>query len=141
MKRKEYLRRMLALVMVSGLTITGIPNIPAVADFTSETVKAAETYAISIETDKTTVVAGETVSFKADVIKEDGTKVTDLKEEGIQLYWWSDCWATGYENANMDATYSNYDENSGYSLTADVTFPTAGTYHILQHQLGMLSSI
>ena len=77
MKRKEYLRRMLAMVMVSGLTITGIPNIRAVADFTSETVKAAETYAISIETDKTTVVAGETVSFKADVIKEDGTKVTD----------------------------------------------------------------
>lgn len=97
-------------------------------DVSSKSVQEASTIVVS--TDKTTVTAGETIAFSASVTDAEGNVITDLEENNLQLWWWTDTW-NDHTDGNGDAVYSNYDNKSGYSLTADVTFPTAGTYHIV----------
>ena len=88
-----------------------------------------EGYVVVLNTDKAEVKAGETVSLTAKVTKN-GETVTDLKADGLYLWWWTDTW-NSHSDGNGDAVYSNYDNNSGYSLTADVTLPSVGTYYIV----------
>ena len=97
-------------------------------DVSSKSVQEASTIVVS--TDKTTVTAGETIAFSASVTDAEGNVITDLEENNLQLWWWTDTW-NDHTDGNGDAVYSNYDNNSGYSLNADVTFPTAGTYYIV----------
>ena len=74
--------------------------------------------------------AGDTVAMLAKVTKADGTAVTDLATEGISLWWWTDSW-NDHADGLSDTTYSNWDDNSGNSLTADVTLPSVGAYYIV----------
>ncbi|MCD8382035.1 MAG: hypothetical protein LUC30_03835, partial [Clostridiales bacterium] len=86
-------------------------------------------YALTASADVTEATAGDTVSLSA-TVTVDGTEVTDLEDQGLYLWWWTDTW-NDHTDGNGDAIYSNYDNNSGRSLTADVTLPSEGTYYIV----------
>ena len=88
-------------------------------------------YTVEVTVDNLVPEAGDTVAMVAKVTKADGTEVTDLSAEGVSLWWWTDVWMSGHENGLTDAAYSNWDDNSGKSLTADVTLPSVGTYYIV----------
>jgi len=105
--------------------------VSAVANNENEEEKDEETvtYAVEVIADSAAVKAGETVSLTAKVTKN-GETVTDLEADGLYLWWWTDTW-NAHSDGNGDAVYSNYDNNSGYSLTADVTLPSVGTYYIV----------
>lgn len=89
-----------------------------------------DNYTVAVTVDNLTPETGDTVKMTAKVTKADGTEVTDLAAEGLSIWWWTDTWAEGHGNGLTDAAYSNYDNNSGNSFTADVTLPSAGTYYI-----------
>ncbi len=136
---QKALSLLLALSMTLGCTVPASLaaeleedeiTVTAAADEADETVTAAETYSVSISTENTEAEAGDTVSLTATVTVDDVEYTEDaLAEMGYQLWWWTDTW--NYSDGNSDATYSNYDDNSGYSLTADVTLPTEGAYYIV----------
>ncbi|MBQ8280225.1 MAG: glycosyl hydrolase 53 family protein [Roseburia sp.] len=90
-----------------------------------------DNYTVVVTVDNLAPEAGDTVKMSAKVTAADGTEVADLATAGISLWWWTDVWMSGHENGLTDATYSNYDNNSGKSLTADVTLPSVGTYYII----------
>lgn len=87
-------------------------------------------YTIAVTVDNLAPKAGDAVALTAEVTKADGTKVTDLATEGISLWWWSDSW-NDHSDGLTDSWYSDYDENSGNSLTAKVTLPSVGTYYVV----------
>ncbi len=95
---------------------------------------ATETQAastIAVTASNTEIEVGETVKFSASVTDADGDVITDLEQAGLKLWWWIDCWNDHADGGkNTDVEFSNYDENSGYSLTADATFKVAGTYYM-----------
>lgn len=86
-------------------------------------------YTVALTADTNSVTAGDTVHLSA-VVCKDGEPVTDLATEGLDLWFWADQWQAGHEGAPVDAVFSNYDENSGHSLTADATLPGEGTYYL-----------
>lgn len=86
-------------------------------------------YTVALTADTNSVTAGDTVHLSA-VVCKDGEPVTDLAAEGLYLWFWADQWQAGHEGAPVDAVFSNYDENSGNSLTADATLPGEGTYYL-----------
>ena len=86
-------------------------------------------YTVALTADTNRVTAGDTVHLSA-VVCKDGEPVTDLAAEGLYLWFWADQWQAGHEGAPVDAVFSNYDENSGHSLTADAALPTEGTYYL-----------
>lgn len=88
-----------------------------------------EGYKLSVSVSNPEPQVGDTVSLTAEVTC-DGQEITDLAGAGLHLWWWTDTWAEGHEDGLSDAAYSNYDDNSGLSLTADVTLPSEGTYYI-----------
>ena len=87
-----------------------------------------EGYSLSLNKTEATVAPGQSVDLSA-TVKSDGQTVSDLSASGLHLWWWTDSW-NSHSTGNSDAVYSNYDSNSGNSLAATVTFPTAGTYYI-----------
>ena len=87
-------------------------------------------YTVVVTVDNIAPEAGDTVAMTAKVTKADGTEVTDLATEGVSLWWWTDSW-NDHADGLSDTTYSNWDDNSGNSLTADVTLPSVGTYYIV----------
>ncbi len=89
-----------------------------------------DVYTVAITPETTQTTAGQKVSMTATVMKNN-TEVTDLAAAGLYLYWYPDQWLAGHETGNVDATLSNYDDNSGHSLTADVTPESEGTYYIV----------
>ena len=89
-----------------------------------------ENYTIVITVDNAQPEAGNTVHLTATVTTSDGTEVTDLASNGLELWWWTDTW-NDHADGLSDAAYSNYDDNSGNSLTADVTLPSVGNYYIV----------
>lgn len=86
-------------------------------------------YTVELTADTDHLTAGETVHLSA-VVCKDGKPVTDLAAEGLYLWFWADQWQTGHEGAPVDAVFSNYDNNSGHSLTADAMLPGEGTYYL-----------
>ncbi|MDD7334741.1 MAG: glycosyl hydrolase 53 family protein [Lachnospiraceae bacterium] len=127
-KWQRFLSGMMAFVLAFTMMLTGIPGFGYSA---LEQVKAAdETYTLTVTPGAVTVEAGDTITLRATIKDSNGNAVTDLETASLQLWWWTDTWADGHEDGKTDAEYSNYDENSGYSLTADVTFPSTGTYYI-----------
>jgi len=88
-------------------------------------------YTVEVTVDNLAPEAGDTVAMVAKVTKADGTEVTDLSTEGVSLWWWTDVWMSGHETGLTDASYSNWDDNSGKAFTADVTLPSVGTYYII----------
>ena len=86
-----------------------------------------DVYEVVVEASATEVKAGETVALTAKVTKN-GEEVTNLAEEELMLWWWTDEWTD--TTALNDVIYSNYDNNSGLSLSADVTLPSVGKYII-----------
>lgn len=88
-----------------------------------------EGYYVTVSANQTQVTAGGTVHLSA-VVYKDGEPVTDLAEEGLYLWFWADQWQTGHESAPVDAVFSNHDNNSGHSLTADAQLPSEGTYYL-----------
>lgn len=86
-------------------------------------------YTVALTADTNSVTAGDTVHLSA-VVCKDGEPVTDLAAEGLYLWFWADQWQAEHEGAPVDAVFSNYDENSGHSLTADATLPGEGTYYL-----------
>lgn len=89
-----------------------------------------DNYTVEVTVDNAAPEAGDTVAMSAKVTAADGTEVTDLQSAGIALWWWTDTW-NDHADGLGDASYSNWDDNSGYSLTADVTLPSVGTYYII----------
>ncbi|MDD6157314.1 MAG: glycosyl hydrolase 53 family protein [Lachnospiraceae bacterium] len=87
-----------------------------------------EGYKVTVTPSTTTVEAGDTVSLTA-AVTYNGQAVTNLATNGLFLWWWTDSW-NEHSDGKSDATYSNFDDNSGNSLTADVTVPSVGTYYI-----------
>lgn len=86
-------------------------------------------YTVELTADTNNVTSGDAVHLSA-VVCKDGEPVTDLAAEGLYLWFWADQWQAGHEGAPVDAVFSNYDENSGHSLTADATLPSEGTYYL-----------
>ena len=86
-------------------------------------------YTVALTADTNRVTAGDTVHLSA-VVCKDGEPVTDLAAEGLYLWFWADQWQAGHEGAPVDAVFSNHDNNSGHSLTADATLPGEGTYYL-----------
>lgn len=86
-------------------------------------------YTVKLTADRTGVTAGETVHLDA-VVCKDGEPVTDLESAGLHLWFWADQWQAGHEGAPVDAVFSNDDNNSGRSLSADAALPTEGTYYL-----------
>ena len=86
-------------------------------------------YTVELTADTDHLTAGETVHLRA-VVCKDGELVTDLAEEGLYLWFWADQWQAEHEGAPVDAVFSNYDNNSGHSLTADAQLPSEGTYYL-----------
>ncbi|WP_300364588.1 glycosyl hydrolase 53 family protein [uncultured Subdoligranulum sp.] len=86
-------------------------------------------YTVALTADTNSVTAGDTVHLSA-VVCKDGEPVTDLAAEGLYLWFWADQWQTGHEGAPVDAVFSNHDNNSGHSLTADAQLPSEGTYYL-----------
>lgn len=86
-------------------------------------------YTVELTADTDHLTAGETVHLSA-VVCKDGELVTDLAEEGLYLWFWADQWQAEHEGAPVDAVFSNYDNNSGHSLTADAQLPSEGTYYL-----------
>lgn len=113
---------------IDSISVTEVN--PSVEDEEDEEVKDEETvtYAVEVSVDSTTVKAGDTVALVATVTKN-GAPITDLAAEGLFLWWWTDSW-NDHSDGLSDTTYSNYDNNSGNSLVADVTVPSVGTYYI-----------
>lgn len=93
---------------------------------------AAPVYTVEATVDKTSIEQNGTVKLTA-VVKKDGVVVSQdqLDDEDIQLWWWADKWKDGHTDGLVDAKFTNYDENSGYSLTAEATLPSVGTYYIM----------
>lgn len=87
-------------------------------------------YTVAVTVDNLAPEAGDTVALTAQVTKAGGTEVVDLSEEGVSLWWWSDSW-NDHSDGLADSWYSDYDENSGNSLTAKVTLPSVGTYYVV----------
>ncbi|MCD8385018.1 MAG: glycosyl hydrolase 53 family protein, partial [Clostridiales bacterium] len=102
-------------------------NADATAEDTAE--DSDPVYAVTASADATEVTAGDTVSLSA-TVTVDGAEVADLEAQGLYLWWYTDIWDVGHTAGNSDAVYSSYDNNSGYSLSADVTLPSEGTYYI-----------
>lgn len=87
------------------------------------------TYDITVTPTATEVEQGETVTYTA-VVTKNGETVTDLVAEGLKVWWWSDSW-NDHSDGLADSWYSDYDNNSGNSLTAKVTLPSVGTYYVV----------
>lgn len=94
----------------------------------SDTEVVEEGYKVTITPSAATVEAGDTVSLTA-AVTSNGEAITDLAANNLYLWWWTDTW-NDHTGGNSDAAYSNYDNGSGNSFTADVTVPSAGTYYI-----------
>lgn len=96
-----------------------------------EIAKALKAYSkmLTITVSNQNPQAGDTVSLAADIML-DGTKITDLEAAGLRLWWWTDIWDEHHGDGQLDSVYSNYDDNSGLSLSADVMLPNAGIYYI-----------
>ncbi|MCD7929211.1 MAG: hypothetical protein LUF86_03520, partial [Clostridiales bacterium] len=125
---KKHLRKALSLVLALALTLGCATPASLAAEEDAATVTAADsTYSVTVTAD-TAAAAGDTVSLTA-TVTVDGEEIMDLEEAGLYLWWWTDEW--NYSDGNNDASYSNYDNNSGHSLTADVTLPSEGTYYIV----------
>ena len=91
----------------------------------------ASGYEVTVTPSTSSVTPGSTISLSA-TVKIDGETISnsDLESKGLFLWWWVDSW-NEHAGGNSDASFSNYDNNSGHSLTADVTLPTEGTYYII----------
>ena len=113
---------LLSLGMLCSLTA---PTLAAQAPAEQET----EGYALTVTPSTAAPSAGDTVTLSA-AVTSDGTPVTDLASAGLQLWWWTDVWNDHTDGLN-DAVYSNYDDNSGNALSADVTLPSQGSYYIV----------
>ncbi|MGM9537426.1 MAG: glycosyl hydrolase 53 family protein [Candidatus Onthomonas sp.] len=113
---RRWLSLILSLAMAASLAVTGA------------WAEEGDSYAISVAVSKEEVQVGDTVTLTATVTKN-GETVTDLAAEDLVLWWWTDTWGD-HADGLSDAVYSNYDDNSGYSLTADVTLPSEGAYYI-----------
>lgn len=127
MKRKKlFWKRALAFMLTLAMLWTGLPA----GSLGGKEVVHAASYSISVTPETQEVWAGDTIRLTATVTDGDGNEITDLNAAGIQLWWWTDTW-NSHSDGKGDASYSNYDNNSGYSLSADVTFPSVGTYYII----------
>ncbi len=125
--RNRKWNKVLGLVCAFALLITQLATGGATSVVGEE---ADETgYVVTVSADTTSVAPGDTVSLTA-TVKYNGEEITDLEAAGLYLWWWTDIW-NDHMDGNSDATYSNYDGNSGYSLTADVTLSSEGTYYII----------
>ena len=115
--------RLLSMLLTLSMVFTAMTGTIKAAD-------AEEGYKVAVTPSVTSSpAAGETVSLTAKVTNN-GEEITDLASAGLKLWWWTDTW-NDHADGNGDAVYSNYDDNSGNSLTADVTLPAAGKYYIV----------
>ena len=86
-------------------------------------------YTVELTADTDHLTAGETVHLSA-VVCKDGELVTDLAAEGLYLWFWGRPVADRARERPGDAVFSNHDNNSGHSLTADAQLPSEGTYYL-----------
>lgn len=118
-------RRILALLLTLCMVFSVAAGAASAAD------PAAEEYQVTVTCEPASPLeAGNTVHLTATVTRS-GEEVTDLAAAGLYLWWWTDIWGDGHTDGLNDASYSNYDGNSGHSLTADVTLPSVGSYYIV----------
>lgn len=90
---------------------------------------AEDTYEVKITVVQNTIETDNSVSLSAAVTKN-GSPFTDLKAEDLKLWWWCDSW-NDHSSGNNDAVFSNYDNGSGLSFTADAFLPSNGTYYLV----------
>ncbi len=118
---KIHLKKLLSALIALTLMICCIPAVSLQAD---------DGYAVTVSVSSTSVEPGDTVTLTASVVTSNGAVVTDLESAGLYLWFWTDTW-NDHTDGNSDASYFNYDNNSGHSLSADVTLPSVGTYYII----------
>ncbi len=124
-----------ALQRAAGFVLAAVLALGQMCFSNAQTIRAeeadtnAEGYQVTITADHESPKAGDTVHLTASVTNN-GTAVTDLEAAGLKLWWWTDTW-NDHSDGLGDAVYSNYDENSGNSFSADVTLPSVGNYYII----------
>lgn len=133
MRKRRILRRAVSFITAGAMALSMCLNLSGtdMSNVVNE-VEAATTssYTVTLASDNLLPEAGETVTYTATVKDDNGDEVTDLSSEGIYLWWYgSDSTASNW-NSDAGLTYSNYDDNSGYSLTVDVTYENSGSYII-----------
>ncbi len=122
---KRYLTFVLAIVLVCAM----LPSM-AKAEGTDTGYELSVTCeAADASVDVNDLHPGDRVTLTA-TLTYNGEAVTDLEEVGLYLWWWTDSW-NDHEGWNSDVAYSDYDENSGKSLSVTVTFPSSGDYCIV----------
>lgn len=136
MKKKNLMKKITAIALAAGMVFTSMPGISFME---REIVQASENYSISVTPMVASCEAGDTLTLKANIVDEEGNAVTHLDTAGLKLWWWTDYY-NDHSDGKSDAQYSNYDNNSGLSLSADVTFPSAGTYYIAAQLDGVSTS-
>ncbi len=117
---KIYLKKLLSVLIALTLTLASIPTV---------SLQAEDYYYVTVSASSTSAEPGDTVTLIA-IVTYNGEVVTDLEAAGLYLWFWTDTW-NDHTDGNSDAVYSNYDDNSGHSLSADVTLPSEGTYYII----------
>ncbi len=119
---KIIVKKLLA-VMLTGMlfiSVLGLETFP---------VRAEAEYEVRVTVDRTEVTKGEALSFNAQVL-HNGVEIRDLNDTDLKLWYWTDAW-NEHTDGKSDAVYSNYDSVNGKGLSADVTFPSEGTYYIM----------
>lgn len=124
-KRKQWVSLWIVMCLIVTMAAGNASFVNAAVD-----AKQTDGYALHVSVDQTEVLPGETVSLAAEVTYN-GEVIADLSAAGLKLWWWTDVWAEGHTDGLNDAVYSNNDNNSGNSLTADVTLPSVGTYYVV----------
>ncbi|MCD8232324.1 MAG: glycosyl hydrolase 53 family protein [Clostridiales bacterium] len=130
-KGKTLLNRCLTFLMVFALVFAMMPSMARADDADTDTgyVLSVEAVAADDSVDVNNLHPGDSVKLTA-TLTYNGEAVSDLEAAGLYLWWWTDSW-NDHDGWNNDATYSDYDDNSGHSLTATVTLPTEGEYCIV----------
>ncbi|MCD7921424.1 MAG: glycosyl hydrolase 53 family protein [Clostridiales bacterium] len=131
-QRKHSVRkRCLALMTAILLAVSMLPTMAFAenADSSEEGYQVTVTAtAADASVDLDDLRAGDSVILTAEVTYN-GETVTDLSQAGLYLWWWTNVW-NDYSDCSDDVTYSDYDGGSGLSLSATVTFGSAGSYCI-----------
>jgi len=94
------------------------------------TVTEADGYTVSLSPSATEADVNGSVTVTA-TVKNNGTVLEEIsQDEDVYLWWWVDSW-NDHADGNSDATLSDYDDNSGKSLTCTFTLPSEGTYYLV----------
>ena len=85
-----------------------------------------EGYVVKVTPSETSVEVGSTVTLTA-TVTNNGSPVTDLTAEGLDLWFWPDQWQSGHTDGLIGVSPS---DNSGKVFSVTFTLPEVGTYYL-----------